>query len=126
MQLDHSRSTTRSKKPTSGDLGQLLGVVRALERTPRFRPLSRSFDVYYRDAARHTAMDAIYVNYLGAGDLAFDIGSHVGDRIASFRRLGAWVVACEPQPNCVSAIDALYSDDDGVTLIGAACGAEVG
>ena len=27
------------------------------------------------------------------GDLVFDIGAHVGDRVSSFRRLGARVVA---------------------------------
>ena len=32
------------------------------------------------------------------GDLVFDIGAHVGDRVAAFRRLGARVVAVEPQP----------------------------
>ena len=43
-------------------------------------------------------MDALYARFLRAGDLAFDIGAHVGDRISSFRRLGARVVALEPQP----------------------------
>jgi FkbM family methyltransferase len=50
----------------------------------------------------------------------------VGDRIGSFRRLGARVVAVEPQPLCLRALDALYGDDDQVTLVGAACGAETG
>ena len=43
-------------------------------------------------------MDALYARFLRAGDLAFDIGAHVGDRVSSFRRLGARVVALEPQP----------------------------
>ena len=35
--------------------------------------------------------------------LAFDIGAHVGDRTAAFRRLGARVVAVEPQPAAMRA-----------------------
>ena len=46
-------------------------------------------------------MDALYARFVKAGDLVFDIGSHVGDRIAAFRRLGARVVACEPNPSLV-------------------------
>ena len=85
---------------------------RAIPRSPRCA-LS---DVYYGDAARDAAMDALYARFLRAGDLAFDIGAHVGDRIGSFRRLGARVVALEPQPLCARAIRAIYAGDDGVTL----------
>ena len=63
--------------------------------------------------ARDAAMDALYARFVRAGDLAFDIGSHVGDRIGSFRRLGARVVALEPQPLCARAIRAIYAGDDG-------------
>jgi FkbM family methyltransferase len=45
----------------------------------------------------------------------------VGDRIGSFRRLGARVVALEPQPLCARAIRALYGGDPEVTLVEAAC-----
>lgn len=62
------------------------------------RSLSRSLRVYHGDHARKAAMDSLYARFLRAGDLAFDIGAHVGDRISSFRRLGASVVALEPQP----------------------------
>ncbi|CAA9326259.1 MAG: hypothetical protein AVDCRST_MAG90-1251, partial [uncultured Microvirga sp.] len=59
--------------------------------------LSRSLRVYHGDHARNRAMDALYGRFLREGDLAFDIGAHVGDRTSSFRRLGARVVALEPQ-----------------------------
>src|SRR5690606_37855194 len=88
--------------------------------------LHRSLDVYYGDPARERAMDALYARFVRPGEregaLVFDIGAHVGDRIASFRRLGARVVALEPQPLCARAIRALYAGDPQVTLIEAACG----
>jgi FkbM family methyltransferase len=91
-----------------------------------FAALARSLDVYYGDAARDAAMDALYACFVRAGDLAFDVGAHVGDRIGSFRRLGARVVALEPQPLCAQAIRAIYQSDEGVVLIEAACGAQSG
>ncbi|HEY8471700.1 MAG TPA: FkbM family methyltransferase [Natronosporangium sp.] len=88
--------------------------------------LHRSLQVYYGDPARDAAMDALHARFVTAGSVAFDIGSHVGDRIGSFRRLGARVVALEPQPLCVTAIRRLYGDDDAVTLVPAACAATPG
>ena len=43
-------------------------------------------------------MDRLYGRFVQPGDFVFDIGAHVGDRVASFQRLGARVVAAEPQP----------------------------
>jgi FkbM family methyltransferase len=103
-----------------------VAAISSLRTNPAFASLRRSLDVYYGDAARDASMDALYARFVRAGDLAFDIGSHVGDRIASFRRLGARVVALEPQPLCARAIRAIHTGDDGVTLIEAACGERVG
>lgn len=84
--------------------------------------VARSIDVYYGDPARDAAMDRLYARFLRPGGLAFDIGSHVGDRIGSFRRLGARVLALEPQPACAAAIRAIYGRDPDVTLLESACG----
>ncbi len=92
-----------------------------LRNDPTFAALRRSLDVYYGNAERDAAMDALYARFVRPGMLAFDIGSHVGDRIGSFRRLGARVVALEPQPLCARAIRALHAGDPHVTLIEAAC-----
>jgi FkbM family methyltransferase len=86
------------------------------------RALSRSLRVYHGDPARNAAMDALYGRFLKPGDLAFDIGSHVGDRVSSFRRLGARVVALEPQPGPARAIRLIHGRDPQVSLLQAACG----
>ncbi|WP_371687351.1 FkbM family methyltransferase [Micromonospora sp. KC723] len=88
--------------------------------------LHRSLENYYGDPARDAAMDALYAPFVRPGDLVIDIGAHVGDRLGSFRRLGARVVAVEPQPLCMRALRAIYADDDQVTLIEAACGGQPG
>ena len=93
---------------------------------PASASLRHSLDIYYGDAAREAAMDELYARFLKPGDIAFDIGSHVGDRIGAFRRAGARVVAVEPQHECALAIRTIYAGDREVELIEAACGAKSG
>ncbi|MCZ7423118.1 FkbM family methyltransferase [Verrucosispora sp. WMMA2121] len=107
-------------------MGTHTAAVEALKTDPRTASLRRSLEVYYGNPDRDAAMDAFYARFVGPGDLVFDIGSHVGDHIGTFRRLGARVIAVEPQPLCLRALRAIYADDDQVTLIEAACGAQPG
>ncbi len=97
-------------------------IASALRADPALQSLHRSLDVYYGDPARDAAMDKLYCGFLQPGDLAFDIGSHVGDRIGSFRRCGARVLALEPQPDCARVVRAIYAADKDVRLVEAACG----
>lgn len=90
------------------------------------RAMSNSLRIYHRDKSRHPAMDALHARFIGAGDLAFDIGSHVGDRVSSFRRLGARVVALEPQPACMRALRLIHGRDPDVALVNTACGDKAG
>ncbi len=96
--------------------------IATLRADPTLAQLRRSLDVYYGDPARDRAMDALYTRFVKGGDLAFDIGSHVGDRVGSFRRLGARVVALEPQPDCARIIRTIYAGQPEVTLVESACG----
>ncbi len=86
------------------------------------RGVVRSLRIYYGDGARKQTMDAMHARFLQKGDLAFDIGSHVGDRVASFRRLGARVVALEPQPALYRTLRVLFALDRKVKIEAAAVG----
>lgn len=88
--------------------------------------IGRSLDVYYRDAARTARMDRLNAAFVRPGDLAFDIGAHVGDRTASFRRLGARVVTLEPQPKVFRALRLIHGRDPDVVLRREAAGAQRG
>ena len=90
------------------------------------RGIVRSLRIYYGDKERSGAMDRLYRRYVHPGDLVFDIGAHVGDRIAAFRRLEARVVAVEPQPALVRTLKLLYGRDPHVTIEAAAVGASAG
>ena len=50
----------------------------------------------------------------------------MGDRIGSFRRLGARVIALEPQPDCARVVRTIYAGDALLTLVEAACGPNPG
>ena len=84
------------------------GLRRCSKRFRTARGIIRSLRIYYGDRSRAAAMDRLYGGFVRRGDLVFDIGAHVGDRIASFRRLGARVVAVEPQPAMVKVLKLLY------------------
>ena len=103
-----------------------MNIIGSLKSDPALSNLKRSLEVYYGDPARDAAMDRLYASFLKPGDLAFDIGSHVGDRIGAFRRRGARVVALEPQPDCAHVVREIYRDDDRVTLVESACGPKPG
>lgn len=95
----------------------------------RFRELAgivRSLRIYYGSRSRTRDMVALYAAFIRPGDVVFDIGAHVGDRIAAFRRLGARVVAVEPQPAAFGWLRLRYGRDRNVTLIQAAVGASEG
>src|SRR4051812_50226625 len=61
-------------------------------------------------------MDQLYGGFVRPGDLVFDIGAHVGDRVACFRRLGARVVAVEPQPAMARMLKLLYGRSADVAI----------
>ena len=97
-----------------------------LEALRTARGVFRSLRIYYGGRHNRAAMDALYARFVKPGDLVFDVGSHVGDRIAAFRRLGARVVACEPNPPLVRTLRLIYGRDSQVMIEPVAVGAAPG
>jgi FkbM family methyltransferase len=90
------------------------------------RAILRSLRIYYGDRPRAAAMDRLYGGLVRRGDLVFDVGAHVGDRVASFRRLGARVVAIEPQPAMVKVLKLFYGRNSDVAIEAVAVGRAIG
>jgi FkbM family methyltransferase len=91
-----------------------------------WRGVIRSLGIYYGNRSQRAAMDRLYRQFVRPGDLVFDVGAHVGDRVGSFRRLGARVVAVEPQPPLVTTLKLLYGLSSNVIIEPAAIGRESG
>lgn len=87
--------------------------------------IGRSLRLYHAPE-RRPALDVFHRRFLGPGDLAFDIGCHVGDRAASFLRLGARVVAVEPQPRLGRLLRLIFRGDPNFALISSLIGASEG
>jgi len=90
---------------------RLLGLVRSL--------------LIYHNPATLRAWRRLYADLLGPGDIAIDVGAHVGTRTRAMRAAGARVVALEPQrlfarflrftlPADVILIEAAAGSRDGV------------
>jgi FkbM family methyltransferase len=86
----------------------------------------RSLRIYYGNRERRAAMERLYRRFIKPGDLVFDVGAHVGDRVAAFRRLGARVVAVEPQPALRTTLKLLHGRDSAVTIEPVALGRSTG
>jgi len=94
-------------------------------RAERWLGLVRSLIIYWRPG-RQRGLRELYRPFVGAGDLVFDVGAHLGDRTAAFRKLGARVVALEPHPAVRRWLELLVGRSQGVSVRAEAVGGAVG
>ncbi len=77
-----------------------------------------------------TAHDAeillFYSRFVSCGSLCFDVGANMGNRVKVLLRLGARVVAVEPQDECVQVLRAVYSGNRCLTVVQKALGESEG
>lgn len=101
----------------------MTAVTQAVRRGWR---LARSLALYHGQPWRGPRLARLYRPFVPEGGLCFDIGAHVGSRTRCWRRLGARVVAVEPQVDCLAVLRALFARDADVALVAAAVGRESG
>ena len=88
--------------------------------------LLRSVLMYYGVPGRNRALARLYARFVGPGDLCFDIGAHVGNRLWALSRLSARIVALEPQPDCMRLLRRWYAHHANIELVEKAVGATPG
>ena len=71
-------------------------------------------------------MIEFYSDFISAGSLCFDVGANVGNRSDAFLKLGARVIAVEPQKNCADFLKETFGDNENFILINSALAAEKG
>lgn len=71
-------------------------------------------------------MVRFFGEFIGPDDIAFDIGAHVGSRVRAWRKLGAQVIAVEPQPDCLRVLRVLYGRKPDVAIVPLAVGSRPG
>jgi FkbM family methyltransferase len=92
-----------------------LGLVAPAESLVRWikglTPVGKQANQHRREMIR------FYAQFISAGDLCFDVGANLGNRIEIFLKLGATVVAVEPQDSCMGYLKLRYPISDQVILI---------
>ena len=83
------------------------GAARTFAHRPRRRPLAAHL---LRQPPAGAAMDRLYARFVKPGDLVFDAGAHVGDRVAASAGSARWS-RIEPQPALVRTALLLYGRD---------------
>ena len=101
-------------------------VASFMDRVWEYYGIARSLRMYYPDPFHTGRMQRFYAQFIRPGDLCFDIGAHVGSRIRAWSRIGARVVAVEPQPACMRLLRRWYGGKPNVRLVESAVGAAPG
>jgi len=105
---------------------QAAGAFGNLASLPAAYGLARSLLIYYGVPLRNARWRVFYRQFVGPGDLCFDVGAHVGNRLRALAGLGARVVALEPHPVFLGLLQRWYGDWPGVIVVGQAVGARPG
>lgn len=84
-------------------------LMRALTRGSRRREETKRFA-------------GLYACFMREGDLCFDVGANLGNRIRAFRQLNCRVIAIEPQTSCLHKLRAEFQRDTGVVIVPLALG----
>ena len=88
--------------------------------------LLRSLIVYHGIPLRQRRLRRLYNAFVERGDLAFDVGAHLGNRTRALSALGCRVVALEPQPDVAQLLRTLVGRRPDVEILEAAVGEHCG
>ena len=97
-----------------------------MSRLDRLVGVARSMVIYHGIPWRQREMRKLYAGFVEAGDVAFDIGAHVGNRTRGLAALGCRVIAVEPQPDFARLLRLLFGRSPQVEIVQAAIGARAG
>lgn len=79
--------------------------------------LWRSILIYYWKPFNESRLKQFYGQFIQEDDLCFDVGAHLGNRSNAWLKLGAKVVAIEPQPQCIRFLEKKFGRKANFTLV---------
>ena len=115
-----------SRGDTHSTMNFLMHVQRIFASIQRSLGFIYSFLIYYGLPFHHTVLTRIYAPFIHPGDICFDLGAHLGDRIRAWSRLQACVIALEPNPASMRWLRRLYGNRTNIVLIEQAIGSQPG
>lgn len=103
-----------------------IGLLKFLRLHSAFRKVRKVFINlmvnYSRNHFRKNKMIRFYSFFINKQDLCFDVGANIGNRTEIFLKLGARVVAIEPQLTCFNVLLKKYHENHKVILVQKALG----
>jgi len=91
-----------------------------MSRIDRGVGLARSLAIYYGRPLRLRRLRRLYGGFVREGDLVFDLGAHVGNRVRGFASLGCRVIALEPQPDFARLLRTVFAWSPQIVVVEAA------
>ena len=77
----------------------------------------RKLIFYLREQRLNREMFRFYHKFINEGDVVFDVGANIGSRTNIFLKLGATVIAVEPQVYCAGILKNKYGNNNKFILI---------
>ena len=101
-----------------GIIGKIIELTPFLNSYKKYRQ-SKIEQFQQEFEAKHLPLRIdFYKKLINPNDLVFDIGANIGNRVESFLKCGARVVAIEPQPDCVNILKEKFEDNIVIENIG--------
>jgi len=91
-----------------------------------YRILQKSQRIKPKEKQRFKERLSLYAQFIKKGDLCFDVGANIGNRVEPFTELGAIVVAIEPQKSCCRVLRKKFAKYPNVYIINKALDKTVG
>jgi len=76
--------------------------------SPNYKKRRKIYQKKWRD---------FYSQFIKPGDLCFDVGANEGKRTEIFLKLGAKVIAVEPQPLCIKNLERVFGQEPNFKLV---------
>lgn len=108
---------------------RLKSALRSARHSPRLQSLRRLYRrlrYWWPQTQKRRKMLRFYAQSIQPGDLVFDVGAHVGVYSDIFLRLGARVVAVEPQRESVRQLWITFHNQPNLQVVAAALGKTTG
>ena len=123
--ITHKHSP-KDRIPVAMSIAELAPIFEGPDKWPRAYGLLRSLVIYYGQPWRTAGLKRLYRPFMAPGDLAFDIGAHVGNRSRCWANLGVRVVAVEPQADFATWLRWQFKERDEIEIVETALAAEPG
>jgi FkbM family methyltransferase len=88
----------------------------------QYRHLKETIRRYWEWTEDDENRAGFYRQFISPGDLVFDVGANMGNRAKVFWKLGAQVVAFEPQVGCYDYLRLVFTGKKSVRLVNRALG----